>query len=275
MQRELIDQTNRSILLSGQPKRIISLVPSLTELLYYLDLESSVVGITKFCIHPTHWFQEKKRVGGTKNLHFSVIDQLQPDLIIANKEENRLEDILELEKKYPVYVTDINTLPEAIDVIEKIGLITNTSAKANQINIKITQAFDALPFPNVYLDVLYLIWKDPYMAVANDTFINDMLESVGFRNVLENQSRYPEINLLEVQSLNPQVILLSSEPYPFKEKHIEELETVFPDAKIILVDGEMFSWYGAKLLYAPAYFRKLQEMVGLNLYYDTDEDVSQ
>ncbi|WP_126974444.1 helical backbone metal receptor [Gynurincola endophyticus] len=270
MQREIIDQLNRKLSLSNKPQRIISLVPSLTELLYHLDLEQQVVGITKFCVHPDHWFRQKTRIGGTKNVHYHLIDQLQPDLIIANKEENRAEDIRELEKRYPVYVTDINTLPQAISAIEEIGIITDRSVQANKINIKITQAFDALPFPNAYMDALYLIWKNPYMSVGNDTFIHDMLESVGFKNVLENRTRYPEITVEEIVALQPQVVLLSSEPFPFDEKHLNEIEKLLPDAHILLVDGEMFSWYGARLLYAPAYFRKIQEMVGLDRYYDTD-----
>lgn len=262
------DALNRTIHLPTTPQRIISLVPSLTELLYHLDLDHQVVGITKFCIHPREWFEKKTRVGGTKKLHFSVIDQLQPDLIIANKEENTLQDILELEKKYSVYVTDIATLPEAIHAIEEIGKITSRVYQANQINIKITRAFDALPFPTAYMDVLYLIWKDPYMSVGKDTFINDMLESVGFRNVLEDATRYPSLTNEDIVKLDPQVILLSSEPYPFKEKHIEELHQLLPDAQIHLVDGEMFSWYGSRLMFAPAYFRNLQSLVGLDYYYD-------
>ncbi len=260
---EFTDQLGNIIRLERYPQRIISLVPSLTELLYHLSLNEEVVGITKFCIHPPEWFSTKTRVGGTKKLHFDTIHRLQPDLIIANKEENNREDIEQLSRQYPVLVTDIARLPQALAANELIGRVTNRSAQANRLNIKITQAFDHLPFPETYLDVLYLIWKNPYMSVGHDTFIHDMLECTGCRNVLEEQSRYPVLSAEDMIRLNPQVVFLSSEPFPFKEKHIAEVEAILPHAHIELVDGEMFSWYGARLLYAPAYFRGLQERLTL------------
>lgn len=237
-------------------ERIISLVPSQTELLYDLGLGDKVVGITKFCIHPKEWFRIKTRIGGTKNIHFSIIEGLRPDLIIANKEENVKEQIEQLAQKFDVMVTDVNNLDEALNMISEIGLVTDTNEKAAKIVELISSAFNSIPIESFsFKKAAYLIWKDPYMAAGNNTFIHDMLPYCGLKNVLAHTSRYPEITLEQLKQLKVEVVLLSSEPYPFKEKHIKEIQSVLPEVNILLVDGEMFSWYGSRLLQAPAYFR--------------------
>ncbi len=249
-----IDQLGREVEISRKPERIISLVPSQTELLFDLGLEERVVGITKFCVHPEEWFRIKTRVGGTKKLHFDVIRELNPDLIIANKEENNREDIEALEKDFPVWVSDVTDLDSALDMIRSVAAITDSDA--SQLIDKIETGFAELQPLNSSKRVLYLIWKNPFMAAGSGTFITDMLQRSGFENVV-SQTRYPELTEQQIIDLNPEVILLSSEPFPFKEKHIKELQEFLPNTTIKLVDGEMFSWYGSRLKYAPSYFSEL------------------
>ena len=236
--------------------RIISLVPSQTELLSSLGLDKEVVGITKFCVHPEAWFRSKKRIGGTKQLHFEAIVALNPDLIIGNKEENNREDILKLSEKYPVWMSDVQNLDDAEQMIQSIGKITNREEKASEINQDIKTGFQQLPRLKYPLRTLYLIWKNPYMAAGTNTFINDILMRCGFINVVQ-ESRYPELSMPKIKSLNPELILLSSEPFPFKGKHSEEVKRRFPQSSILEVDGEMFSWYGSRLQLAHQYLKDL------------------
>ena len=243
--------------------RIISTVPSQTELLFSLGLDKEVVGITKFCVHPHQWFTSKSRIGGTKNLNLKLIKELEPDLIIANKEENIKEQIEKLAETYDVYLSDINTLEHATHMILTIGSITGKVKASQEISEKIKKEFYQLKYSGKKQQVVYLIWKDPYMAAGGDTFINDMIERCGFINVFKNKMRYPEVTIDEIKYSGCQFILLSTEPYPFKEKHIEMLRKDLPDVKVILADGEFFSWYGSRLLLAPSYFIQLKDEYGI------------
>lgn len=238
------------------PERIISLVPSQTELLYDLGLEVEVVGITKFCIHPEHWRKEKAIVGGTKQVHFDIIESLQPDLIIGNKEENEEGFIQELASKYPVWMSNISTLDDALDMIESMGELTQREREAEGIVVDILGEFSELEEPSETKTATYLIWKDPYMAAGQETFINEMLKRSGFENLIKTD-RYPEISLAELKELNPQVLLLSSEPFPFKEQNVLDLKVELPGTDVRIVDGEMFSWYGSRLRKAPSYLKTL------------------
>ena len=242
---------------SESPQKIISLVPSISELLYDLNLAKETVGITKFCIHPSIWYQTKEKIGGTKNLQVEKIKCLQPDLIIANKEENTQEQVEILARLFPVYLTDVNNYEEAIKMIEDVGKITSRVADAVQLTKVIQSGFNLIKKPFKQIKTVYFIWKDPYMSVGGDTFINDMMSNLGLQNIFGHYERYPEISLQNVISANPQLILLSSEPYPFKQKHITEIQAYLPNTKILLVDGEMFSWYGSRMKYMPEYFNNL------------------
>ena len=255
------DQLGRKILLKQPPRRIISLVPSQTELLYDLGLNDEVAGITKFCVHPESWFQTKKRVGGTKQLQLDIIKQLEPDLIIANKEENVKQQVEELANHFPVWISDVNNLRDALDMIAAVGEMTNKKKQSESLVTQIQANFAQLPPANRKPKSCYLIWKDPYMTIGGDTFINHMLSYAGFENIFENKLRYPELTIPELKTLNCQVLLLSSEPYPFKQKHVDGLQKELPATKIILVDGEMFSWYGSRLLKAPAHFQQLRQQI--------------
>lgn len=250
------DQLNRAVNLPSTPKRIISVVPSQTELLFYLGLNDEVVGITKFCIHPADKFTSKTKVGGTKQLNIGLIKELQPDLIIANKEENEQAQIEGLMTICPVWVSDISNLNEALDMIIKVGEVIGKQNQALVLANAISKQFDLFKPANLNLRVAYLIWRGPYMVAGQQTFINSLLQKCGLINVFDDD-RYPEVSAQQLTAAQPDVIILSSEPYPFNKKHIDEFNALLPNAKVILVDGEMFSWYGNRLLYAPAYFKTL------------------
>jgi ABC-type Fe3+-hydroxamate transport system substrate-binding protein len=237
-------------------------------LLFDLGLDEEVIGITKFCVHPEPWFRNKIRIGGTKKLNLSLIHQLQPDLIIANKEENVQSEVEELAKKFPVWISDVKTLEDAYNMIAKIGELVGKSRQAGELIARIQTNFkNYLPktqssnMPGDKLQTGYFIWKNPYMSVGGDTFISDMMNRCGFNNVFEKKSRYPELSIHQLPSIDCQLLLLSSEPYPFQQKDAEELRAFFPGTKIVLVNGEMFSWYGSRLQHAPAYFSQLRELI--------------
>jgi ABC-type Fe3+-hydroxamate transport system substrate-binding protein len=256
----ITDQIGYQFELKSTPKRIVSLVPSQTELLFDLGLEDEVVGITKFCIHPKQWFNSKTRVGGTKTVNFERITELKPDLIIANKEENTQSEIEALQKLYPVYTSDIYNLNDSLEMMDAIGKITNSIENAKQIINQINNNFAALKPCKTPKSVLYFIWKNPYMTIGNDTFINDMLNRCGFNHV-QVGNRYPELSIESIQELNPDIIFLSSEPYPFKEKDRIQLKELCPKSEVVLVDGEMFSWYGSRLLKSVKYFIDLNDKI--------------
>jgi ABC-type hemin transport system substrate-binding protein len=245
----------REIRIPLEPRRIVSLVPSQTELLYALGLEDRLVGQTIFCIHPQSQFKKAHKVGGTKKLRLDAIRKLQPDLIIGNKEENTQAQIETLMQEFPVWMSDIFNLQDALHMIRAVGEITGTGAKSETIAAEIETAFRSLP-DNRAERVLYLIWREPWMAAGKQTFIDDMIRVAGYANALST-ARYPELDAAAIQHLQPDRIWLSSEPYPFSENHIAELQELLPSARIQLVDGELFSWYGSRLLHAPAYFASL------------------
>jgi ABC-type Fe3+-hydroxamate transport system substrate-binding protein len=251
------DQIGRTILLPQIPRRIISLVPSQTELLFSLGLDETVVGITKFCVHPDAWFRSKPRIGGTKAIDAARIHALQPDLIIANKEENDKQQVEALATRYPVWVSDVKTLSEALAMIRSVGALTGKETRAAELANEIDARFSILTTPSKTAMVAYLIWYRPWMAAGGDTFIHQMLRYCGFDNAFGDRDRYPQIDPAELTGIPDLTILLSSEPYPFRQRHIHEIQKTLPNARIMLVDGELFSWYGSRLLHAPDYFRQL------------------
>ncbi len=253
---EFTDQLGRAVRINLPPQRIISLVPSQTELLFDLGLADKIVGITKFCIHPQEWSKTKTKIGGTKNFRLDEIKKLQPDLIIGNKEENYEESILELEKTYPVWMSDVSSFEQALEMIQSLGEITTCEKQAQEIIQSVVVSFDKLK-RNPLASVLYLIWKSPWIAVGRNTFIDNMLSKIGLENSIQ-LNRYPELSEDQIQRLHPDIVMLSSEPYPFKDRHLVELQKLLPDSKIKLVDGEFFSWYGSRMIQAPAYFNSLQ-----------------
>ena len=264
MQKSFSDHLGNQIVISYPPKRIVSLVPSQTELLFDLGLDEEVVGITKFCIHPIEKFAAKAKIGGTKKLLIEKIRDLKPDLIIGNKEENSKADIDLLQQEFPVWMSDIFNLEDAVRTITDIATLVDRQPEAAYLNHLISAGFRDLQTlaleKRIDKTVAYVIWKEPYMLAGRDTFIDDILQKIGLRNVVA-QSRYPQLDISQLIILNPQLVFLSSEPYPFKEKHIAEIQLALPHAKVMLVDGEMFSWYGSRLMKAVQYFFEFQNQL--------------
>ncbi|MDQ3108546.1 MAG: helical backbone metal receptor [Bacteroidota bacterium] len=258
---DFTDQMQREITLENVPERIISLVPSQTELLADLGLQKEVVGVTKFCVYPMDWFRTKESVGGPKSVSTDKIRSLKPDLIIGNKEENEKKQIEELMKTENVWMSDIKTLDDACEMIRRVGELTNRKERAEEIAKEIEKRFTAFRTEIKHTPkkrVAYFIWRNPWMVAGGETFINHMLGICGFENVFaKTKGRYPEVTLKDVLDECPEIVFLSSEPYPFRDKHIAEVTAACPDSKIMLADGEYFSWYGSRLLKSPGYFSTL------------------
>ncbi len=255
------DQLGRKIEFLDTPKRLVSLVPSQTELLVDLGLKNSIVGVTKFCVHPNDIRKEKTIVGGTKKVDFEKIKKLNPDIILCNKEENTKDIVESLQKEFVVHVSDIFSTKDALEMILQYGMIFKKQDEAKELiyNIKSEEkSFSDFIINIPRKKVAYFIWKDPWIVVGNNTFIDHLLDINGFTNVFGHESRYPEVSLNQLKDItNLDLILLSSEPYPFSEKHIDEIQKINPNVKIILVDGEYFSWYGSRLATAFSYFKTL------------------
>ncbi len=252
------DQCGRLINIPQAPQRIVSLVPSQTELLYHLGLGSKVVGVTAYCVHPAEALQQKTIIGGTKNLQLDTIRNLKPDLIIGNKEENNKVDIDQLAKEFPVWISDIDTLDQATDMIERIGNLCQAQKAAESLVHKIKSLANQYPAKE-RTTALYFIWKKPYMVCGQNTFINSMMEQCGFTNVAPTKDeRYPTLNFDEIAEIQPQTILLSSEPYSFTTSDLHHFGDKFPNCTIKIVDGELFSWYGNRMVNALEYFSKIK-----------------
>jgi ABC-type Fe3+-hydroxamate transport system substrate-binding protein len=313
--RTFVDQMGRTVHLplSTFPRRIVSLVPSQTELLFYLGLGDRVVGVTNFCVYPRELCRTKIRIGGTKTVNLQKVVALQPDLILGNKEENvqnQIESLIQ-EKGLVVWMSDVATFHDALDMIKSVGAITNTTVRAQALVDELTNAFaplimmtksvTAIDPPNTpsntitppqhdvaaststttttttsattttapsMITAIYLIWRNPYMAVGHGTFIDEMMRLAGFTNALPvDQTRYPVVTVSELIDMNPTVILLSSEPFHFKQYHVVELQQQLLNVSsknnimMKLVDGEIFSWYGSRLLLAPAYLSTLRDEI--------------
>lgn len=235
--------------------KIVSLVPSITEALFDLGLtENEVIGRTKFCIHPKDKVKNVAIIGGTKNINIEKIKALNPDLILANKEENVKDQVETLMDDFKVMVTNVETIEDNYYLLKNLGKLFGKEERAQAFNLKI---YDILHQAKLDTPVkaAYLIWKNPYMTIGSDTFIHRILSELGFENIFKGQTRYPQITTEDLADAD--LIMLSSEPFPFKEKHIEELRVLYPDKKIMIVDGEAFSWYGTHIAKCERYFKEL------------------
>ena len=255
----------RTVVVPAAPQRIVSLVPSQTELLFALGVGARVVGVTKFCLYPPEARRAATVVGGTKQVSFGAVAALRPDLIIGNKEENDQASIEPLAAEFPVWLSDIVTLPDAGEMIRRVGALVQAGPAAAALADGIAAGFAGLPGASAPGPrVLYLIWRRPWMGAGAGTFIDAVLTAGGFVNVLADQPRYPTLTPAALAALRPDVVLLSSEPYPFGAKHLAEVAARCPAARIELVDGEPFSWYGARLQHTPAYLTALRVALGVS-----------
>ncbi|MFT6850460.1 MAG: ABC-type Fe3+-hydroxamate transport system substrate-binding protein [Sphingobacteriales bacterium] len=258
--RHFTDQMGRTVEVPKNPKRIVSLVPSQTELLFHWGLKEKVVGITKFCIHPKQEFKSTFKVGGTKDVYIDRIRELNPDLIIGNKEENDQKNLSPIMEEFPVWMSDIFNLDDSLKMMTELGKVLNVTEKAEELVSEIASGFSRLKPATKKVRVAYLIWQDPIMAAGHNTFINHLLERCGFENIFAGAdyqySRYPEITQKQLIADKVDAILLSSEPFPFGEKHIDNYKQMCKNSKVKLVDGEIFSWYGNRLLLTPNYLQE-------------------
>ena len=254
----ITDQIGRCINISQRPLKIIS-VPSITELLFNLGLDSEIVAITEYCIHPPGKVKKKELIGGPKNVNYEKIKALDPDVIFASKEENAKDEVEDLMKYYNVYVSDVKDLSDALRLIKDVGVITKKVKNSQGMIYEIQKQFDELKRNTIQnRKVCYLIWNNPMMTVNNDTYIHDMLNWAGCENIFsDNKNRYPVISGNEIWNKKPDYIFLSSEPYCFTTDYVSSFKKQFPFANIKLVDGEKFSWYGSHLLKVPEYFKQL------------------
>ncbi len=259
---QLKDQLSRIVFFEKTPRRIISLVPSQTELLHDLGLEDNIVGITKFCVHPFHYKSAKQVVGGTKQIKIDKIKSLKPDVILCNKEENTKTIVEACEQICSVHVSDIYSIQDTVELISQYALMFNKPKEAAKIIDKIQfnfKVFQSFIKDKPIIKVAYFIWRNPWMVAGNKTFINYLLKLNRYKNSYDNLERYPEVDISKIKEEgDPELIFLSSEPYPFNEKHALEIGRVSQHSRIIFVDGEYFSWYGSRLIKAFSYFKTLR-----------------
>ncbi len=258
---QVTDQLGQTLSFDKPPERVVSLVPSVTYLLHHLALENNIIGITQFCKLPKHYKKDKTLIGGTKEVKLNRVEALKPDLFILSKEENTKELAENLSQIAPVFVSDVYNCQSNIELIRTLGIVFQKTSDADKLLDRISLEKQRIIKRNQgkQLKTLYFIWQNPWMSVGRDTFINQMMQLAGFDNILANQKRYPTVDLSKINPNDVDVILLSSEPFPFKEKHKTALQKQFPNTKILLVKGEPFTWFGAYPKEAFSYFTQLQK----------------
>lgn len=257
--QHLSDALGRELVVPHTPRRIVSLVPSLTEWLFAIGVGERVVGVTDFCLHPAAGVAGKPRVRGTKNPDRAAIVALRPDLVIANREENRERDVLALTQAgLAVYVTDVRSVAGAIATLTELARIVDASAAAEPLLAEMRAALDNLRQPPpVRRRVVVPIWRDPWMVIGGDTYAHDLLTCCGALNLgAALPGRYPRVAREALAALQPDLILLPSEPYRFSPADLPALRTVW-QGPVTFVDGELLTWYGPRLPQALATFRAL------------------
>lgn len=266
----LVDALGRSLTVRQRPERIVSLVPSLTEALFAFGLEQEIVGVTRFCVEPRRGVAGKTKVGGTKALDVAKIEALEPDLVIASAEENSPGDVTQLfDHGCPVFVTMVTSVQSAIDLLRQLATITGTTAAARPI---IQGAKKALTFVQATgaggerVRVFCPVWRNPYMTCSRGTYMDDVVTVCGGRNVFdERRERYPRVELAEMAALDPQVILLPSEPYRFTKRHKADFRafadvTAVKNGHIFLIDGRMLTWYGPRIAQSLSEVKRLLDI---------------
>lgn len=260
MKNRFTDHISREITVPSHPKRIVSICPAITETLFALGAKERLVGRTKFCIFPKHEVDTLPTIGGTKDPNVEKIKAIKPDLILAEKEENTKESVEELSAIAPVVVLEVQTLADSYRLIKDLGQLTCHETEAKKLLTQACKEMESLA-KSKKARALYLIWRKPYMAVGDTTYIQSVLEHLGLENAAKSLSgRYPELTPELLHELNPDVLLLSSEPFPFSTKHQQELKEILPNTPSLLVDGEMF-WYGSKMIEASPYYALLVDQL--------------
>jgi len=264
MRKTVRDGLQRELGVEFPPRRIVCLCPSLTETLCALGCAGRLVGRTRYCVHPADQVQRTEPVGGTRDFDLDRIRALKPDVIIADKEENPRPAVEALTDSFPVFVCDVTDYESALRAITSLGELVDRAEQAAALVGDIRNAFARLR-PGKRQRVAYLIWRDPYMAAGGGTYIHALLDKCGFDNVCADlPGRYPEVSVELLRQLAPSLILLSSEPFPFDQTHVDELAGQLPAARVIDVDGQMFGWYGSRMLAAAGYLKRLIGEIEMN-----------
>jgi ABC-type Fe3+-hydroxamate transport system substrate-binding protein len=239
------------------PRRIVSLIPSITETLCALGLANALVGITVYCVAPREVVRGKTRIGGEKNPDLDAIRALQPDLVVANIEENVREHVETLRGwGIPVWVTYPRTVAEGLAMIRELGQVTGTGPRAEAILADLEPLYARVRAASARrrpVPVFYPIWREPWMTISADTYIHDLLSVCGAVNVFADRpTRYPTVTLAEVAARRPEVIVLPDEPFRFRRSHLDDFAP-YADVpavrarRIHLVDGKPFSWHGPRV----------------------------
>jgi len=252
-----VDALGRSLTVRKRPERIVSLVPSITEALFAFGLKREIVGVTRFCVEPRKGVAGKTRVGGTKTLDVAKIKGLNPDLVIASAEENSPEDLVQLiDYGCPVFVTLPTGVQSAIDLLRQLATMTGTTAAAKPIIQEAKEALGSVTADTANRErvrVFCPIWRNPYMTCGRNTYMDDVITVCGGRNIFGGrQESYPQLELAEMAALDPQVILLPSEPYRFTKGHKADFKafaqvTAVKNGHIFLIDGWLLTWYGPRI----------------------------
>ncbi len=263
------DDLERVVELERPAERIVSLVPSITETLFALGAGERVVGVTIYCVHPAEQVRTRTRVGGTKNIALKTIVELAPDLVIANVEENRRQQIAALEEAgLRVFVTFPRTIEGCLKMIADVAALAGADEPGKALIGAVEQARAevASPARAAPARVLCPIWKNPYMTVNRDTFVDSVLRAAGGENVFADKAeRYPRFTLDEVLERKPEVILLPTEPYHFGPADMSDFAALgarvpaVRDGRMYIVEGELLSWYGPRL---PRALRTISALLG-------------
>lgn len=251
----VVDGIARQVELPAPPRRIVSLVPSTTETLFALGVGDRLVGRTRYCVHPARELADVPEVGGTKSPRLAELAALRPDLVLANEEENKPALWPRLELLAPLYVAYPRTVDEALHDLRTTARLVGAEARGDELVATCQAARAELARVRRPFTYAYLIWKDPWMAVGPDTFVASMLAEVGGRCALNTDERYPRLELDALVAADPDVVYLSSEPYAFTAEHAAELGRLAERAR--LVDGELCSWHGARMVRALPYLAEL------------------
>lgn len=231
--------------------RIVCLVPSITELLCELGLERQLVGRTGFCVHPWETVRRIPKVGGTKNVRLDRVRELAPTHVVVNVDENTRETAAALAEFVPeVVVTHPQAPRDNLGLYRQMGEVFDRAEEAERLCAEFERAYErASAAERPPRDVLYLIWRDPWMTVAPQTYIAQTLALFNWRTVPgeRGEERYPEVELEDLAGRIDRV-LLSSEPFHFKAEHVAEVEVLVPGTRVSLIDGEMTSWYGSRAI---------------------------
>jgi ABC-type Fe3+-hydroxamate transport system substrate-binding protein len=261
---DLIDAAGTRHVPGVRSPRIVSLVPSITELLCDLGLGSAIVGRTGFCIHPRETVRAIPKVGGTKDIDLEKLRALSPTHVVLNVDENRKEDARTLAEFVPTLVVTHPLAPrDNLALYRLMGGIFGRERRAEDLCRRFEAEYAALEGAARAFSpekVLYLIWKKPWITVSRDTYVSRMLDLVKWETVPEKaDGRYPRISLEDKGFVEARTVLLSSEPYRFRDSHLAEVRALLPGRNVALIDGEMTAWYGSRAIAALGYLARIRK----------------